>query len=219
MTAEGSTARPEEGRPRSGESAPPAVDHRRRHFTRWVAGAVLLVLVVVAVVVATRPTSQATQVQSPLVGRRAPVLDGSTLAGSAFSLSSERGHYVYVNFFASWCPPCQQEEPALADFAFRESRDGDKGARMVSVVFNDTVTDARRFVSQWGIQWPVVPDSGGTIANRYGVGSPPMTFLVDPRGVVVGTWLGPVTVSQLDEMLTAARRGELFSGGTGTSND
>jgi cytochrome c biogenesis protein CcmG, thiol:disulfide interchange protein DsbE len=190
----------------------------RRHVTRWVAGAVLVVLVAVAVTVATRPSSQATEAQSPLVGHAAPVLSGATLAGERFSLGSERGHYVYVNFFASWCPPCQEEEPALADFAFRESRDGSDGARMVSVVFNDTVSDARSFVANWGIRWPVVLDDAGAIANRYGVGSPPMTFLVDPHGTVVGTWIGPVTVTQLDEMLTAARRGELVSGGTG-SND
>ncbi len=194
-----------------------AASGRRSHLTRWIAGAVLLVLVVVAVVVATRPSSQATQVESPLVGRHAPALGGTTLTGQRFTLSGERGHYVYVNFFASWCPPCQQEEPALVDFAFRQSRRGSGGARMVSIVFNDTIGDARHFVSQWGIRWPVVPDNGGAIANRYGVGSPPMTFLVDPRGDVVGTWLGPVTVSQLDEMLSSARRGELFSGGTGTS--
>jgi len=189
---------------------------RPAHPTRWIAGLVLAALVAVSIVAATRPSEQATQVQSPLVGRRAPQITGSTLAGRSFSLSADRGHYVYVNFFASWCPPCQQEEPALADFAFRQTRSG-SAVRMVSVVFNDTKVDARRFVTDWGIEWPVVPDDAGQLANRYGVSSPPMTFLVDPSGAVVGTWLGPVTVKQLDEMLGAARRGELFSGGTGSA--
>jgi cytochrome c biogenesis protein CcmG/thiol:disulfide interchange protein DsbE len=201
-----------------GRPGAPAARRPRRHLTRWVAGVVLLVLVVVAVVVATRPSSQATEVMSPLVGHRAPALRATTISGGRFSLADDRGHYVYVNFFASWCPPCQEEEPALADFAFRASKAGGNGARMVSVVFNDTVGDARRFVTDWGIRWPVVPDSGGAIANRYGVGSPPMTFLVDPRGTVVGTWIGPVTATQLYEMLAAARRGELVSGGTGSGN-
>ncbi|HTX63099.1 MAG TPA: TlpA disulfide reductase family protein [Acidimicrobiales bacterium] len=191
----------------------------RRHVTRWVAAAVLLVLVAVAIVAATRPSIQATEAESPLVGHRAPALTGTTLDGARFSLAGERGHYVYVNFFASWCTPCQQEEPALEDFAFRQSRDGSSGARMVSVVFNDTVSDARRFVADWGIRWPVVADSGGAIANRYGVGSPPMTFLVDPSGSVVGTWLGPVTAAQLGQMLTAARRGQLVSGGATAGDD
>lgn len=192
-------------------------DARRwgRHLTRWVAGVLLLVLVGVSIVVATRPSSQAAQVESPLVGHRVPALSGTALSGRRFSIQRERGHYVYVNFFASWCPPCQAEEPALADFAFHQ---GHTGARMVSVVFNDSVSDARRFVTDWGIQWPVVPDSGGSIANRFGVASPPMTFLVSPSGTVVGTWLGPVTAAQLDQMLAAAKRGELFSGGTGGGN-
>jgi cytochrome c biogenesis protein CcmG, thiol:disulfide interchange protein DsbE len=202
------------------DGSPAAVERRpRRHVTRWVAGGVAVVLVAVAIVAATRPSQQATQVESPLVGHQAPALSGTRLSGGRFSLASERGHYVYVNFFASWCSPCQQEEPALQDFAFRQSRDGSQGARMVSVVFNDTVGDARRFVSDWGIGWPVVPDSGGTIANRYGVGSPPMTFLVDPSGVVVGSWVGPVTVAQLDKLLSAARRGELVSAGSGSADD
>jgi cytochrome c biogenesis protein CcmG/thiol:disulfide interchange protein DsbE len=184
-----------------------------RHPVRWVAGVLLLALVLVAVVAATRPSQQATQVQSPLVGRPAPVLAGTTLAGSPFSLTQERGHYVYVNFFASWCPPCQEEQQALMDFGFHQGQEAD-GARMVSVVFNDTVSDARRYVSEWGIPWPVVPDNAGAIANRFGVSAPPMTFLVDPQGTVVGTWEGPVTVAQLDRMLRTARAGEQFSGGT-----
>jgi cytochrome c biogenesis protein CcmG, thiol:disulfide interchange protein DsbE len=177
------------------------------------------VLVALSVVAATRPSVQATEAESPLVGRPAPSLDGTALSGSRFSLASDRGHYVYVNFFASWCAPCQEEEPALEDFVFRQSRDGKNGARMVSVVFNDTVSDARRFATDWGIRWPVVPDSGGAIANSYGVGAPPMTFLVSPTGTVVGTWIGPVTVAQLDQMLSAARRGELVSGGTKSADD
>jgi thiol-disulfide isomerase/thioredoxin len=191
----------------------------RRHLARWIAGGVVLVLVAFAVVAATRPSVQATEAQSPLVGHPAPALGGKTIFGQPFSLASDRGHYVYVNFFASWCTPCQEEEPALEDFAFHQSRDGAGGARLVSVVFNDTLSDARRFVTDWGIRWPVVPDSGGAIANRYGVGSPPMTFLVDPSGIVVGTWVGPVTTAQLDQLLASARRGELVSGGTSSADD
>lgn len=184
-----------------------------RHPVRWVAGILLLALVLVAVVAATRPSQQATQVQSPLVGHPAPALTGTTLSGARFSLGQERGHYVYVNFFASWCPPCQEEQQALMDFGFHQGRQAN-GARMVSVVFNDTVSDARRYATEWGIRWPVVPDDGGAIANRYGVEAPPMTFLVGPKGTVVGTWEGPVTVGQLDRMLATARAGERFSGGT-----
>lgn len=181
------------------------------------AGLVLAALVAVAVVAATRPSSQAAEIESPLVGKPVPSLTGASLTGARFSLAHERGHYVYVNFFASWCPPCQQEQQALSAFEFRQRRTP-TGARMVSIVFNDSVADARRFATQWGIEWPVVPDHAGAIANRFGVQSPPTTFLVNPAGRVVGTWMGPVTVPQLNRMLRAARAGELFSAGTGSSN-
>jgi cytochrome c biogenesis protein CcmG, thiol:disulfide interchange protein DsbE len=182
------------------------VPTRRRHTARWVAGAVLAVLVVVAVVAATRPAYQAADVASPLVGKEAPAFAGTDLAGHHVSLAQYRGRFVYLNFFASWCPPCQQEEQDLVAFDFQQQRRGAAGAALVSVVFNDSDAAAARFVGQWGAGWPAVPDRDGAVANSYGVGSPPVTFLVDPHGVVVGAWDGPVTVDQLDHMLSEAQR-------------
>jgi len=183
----------------------PGGARRPRHTARWVAGAVLVVLVVVAVVAATRPSYQATQVGSPLLGRPAPQFSGTDFAGRRVSLSDYRGRYVYLNFFASWCPPCQAEEPNLVAFDFQQQRAA-SGAALISVVFNDSDVAARQFVTKWGQEWPAVPDSGGSIANAYGVESPPMTFLVNPKGVIVGVWAGPVKASQLDSMLALARR-------------
>ncbi len=184
--------------------APPARRRRIRHPARWLAGLVLLALVVVAIVVATRPTVEATQISSPLVGRPAPPLAGTDLAGQPVRLADLRGRYVYVNFFASWCPPCQQEEPDLVAFQFRQQR-APGGAAVLSVVFNDSEAAARRFVRQWGQVWPAVADRDGSIANAFGVSSPPMTFLVNPRGTVVGAYAGPATADQLQAMLAAAR--------------
>lgn len=200
------------------DAAPSARPGRRiAHPVRWIAGVCLVALVVVAVVAATRPSQQATQVQSPLVGHRAPPLAGTDLEGAPYSLAAERGHWVYVNFFASWCPPCQQENSSLVRFYDARSSTA-TGVRMVGVVYNDTVSDAVRFVRDGGDRWPVVPDHGGAIANAFGVSSPPMTFLVDPEGTVVGTWEGPVTVAQLDQMLHLGLAGELGSGGTGSGS-
>lgn len=198
MSSTGTTAEQAE------RAAPEATSRRVRHPARWVAGLVLVVLSVVAIVAATRPSVEATQIGSPLVGHPAPAVSGSDLAGRPVSLAAYRGHYVYVNFFASWCPPCQQEEPDLVAFNFRQQRAGGQVA-LLSVVFNDSQSAARGFVSQWGQLWPAVEDRGGTIANAYGVSSPPMTFLVNPKGIVVGVYAGPATVNQLTAMLALAR--------------
>lgn len=188
------------------EAVPRAVPAGRRHTARWAAVGVLAALVAVAVVVATRPSYQATKVASPLLGHQAPPFSGTDLDGQRVSLSSYRGRWVYVNFFASWCTPCQQEEPDLVDFNFQQRQQASSGAALVSVVFNDTESAAAQFVSEWGAQWPAVLDRDGTIANAYGVGSTPVTFLIDPRGYVAGAFDGPVKTSQLTAMLSEARR-------------
>jgi thiol-disulfide isomerase/thioredoxin len=179
---------------------------RRRHTARWVAGGVGAVLVASAVFAATRPSSQATAVPSPLIGHRAPAVSARTFDGHRFSLAGDRGSFVVVNFFASWCPPCQAEQPNLARFAFEQSRAG-ANVDLLSVDIDDSTAAARRFVTEWGIRWPAIPDRAGELAGAFGVGSPPETFLVSPSGTVVAALAGPASEAQLTAMVAAARRG------------
>jgi cytochrome c biogenesis protein CcmG, thiol:disulfide interchange protein DsbE len=181
------------------------MNRRRRHAIRWVAGAVLLVLVVVGIVLATRTPQEATAVSSPLLGRDAPAFTGTDLiSGKPVSLAALRGRYVVVNFFASWCIPCQNEAPELSRFHYEQVHAAD-GADMVSVVFHDTTSTAVDFLRKKGDLWPAVADPGGTIAERYGITGPPTTFIINPAGRVSTVIVGPATQKNLDTYLKAAR--------------
>jgi len=181
------------------------VSRRRRHATRWVAGAVLLVLVVVGIVLATRTPQEATAVSSPLLGHEAPAFTGTDLiTGKPVSLAALRGHYVVVNFFASWCIPCQDEAPELSRFHYEQAR-ATGGADMVSVVFHDTTSTALGFLRNKGDLWPAIADPGGSIAERYGITGPPTTFIINPAGRVSTVIVGPATQKNLDTFLKAAR--------------
>ncbi len=169
---------------------------RRLHTARWVAGGGLLVAAALVALLATRPPADFTEVQTPLVGQAAPHISATTVTGGSFDLAALRGRWVVVNFFASWCPPCQQEQPELIAFAYQHRRSTD--AALVGVVFDDAASAARGFLRSSGATWPAVVDSGGQIALDYGVRGPPETFLVNPSGTVVAHLDGPVTSAGLD---------------------
>jgi cytochrome c biogenesis protein CcmG, thiol:disulfide interchange protein DsbE len=187
------------------DEAGPQAELRHRHTARWVAGAALVVGAALVAVLATRPPATATEVDTPLVGQAAPPITGSTLGGATFRLAALRGRWVVVNFFASWCPPCQQEQPDLVAFAYAHRSPAD--AALVGVVFDDAASSAHSFMQSTGASWPVVIDPDGQIALNYGVRGPPETFIVSPRGTVVVHLDGPVTEASLDHWLALAKQG------------
>lgn len=189
----------------SAVEVPPEVRRpRRRGHTALIAAlAVGLVAALFVALLATRSPAVDKQATSPLLGRPAPALSGVDLSGRPVQLSGLRGKFVLVNFFASWCIPCQREHPELEQFVERHAAKGD--ATVLGVIFDDTAANARRFVAANGGDWPIVDDPSGQVALDFGVRGPPESFLVAPDGTVLVKFIGQVTADGLDRVLAGVQ--------------
>jgi cytochrome c biogenesis protein CcmG/thiol:disulfide interchange protein DsbE len=175
------------------------LDAPRRGRTALVVSVVVAVLAIAFVVVlATRDPATDRKADSALVGQAAPPVAGRTLDGGSFDLDDHQGRWVVVNFFATWCVPCQQEHPELVAFDEAHRRTGD--ARVVSVLYDDSPDDARDYFAENGGEWPVVLDDG-SIANDYGVTGVPETYIVAPNGRVAAKLVGGVTQDGMDRFI------------------
>jgi cytochrome c biogenesis protein CcmG, thiol:disulfide interchange protein DsbE len=177
--------------------APPRA--RGRHTARWVGMAVLVIAAGLIAVLATRPSATTVEAQSALVGTKAPAVAGATLDGTHYVLPRAPGHYVVLNFFASWCVPCQVEGPELVAFQFQHQKSGT--ASVVSVVFQDTTASARAYQAKLGATWPTMADPDNAIALAYGVREDPTSFLIAPNGRVVASIVGGVTAKGLNALV------------------
>ena len=129
----------------------------------------------------------------------APNFSMTQFSGDPFSLDAERGKIVVVNFWASWCIPCQSEAPIL-ESAWQRYRS--QGVVFVGVDIKDTPEDARSFLQRYASSYPNGFDAQKSIYIDYGVYGLPETFVVDRQGMVTHHVIGPVTQSQLDGWLT-----------------
>jgi cytochrome c biogenesis protein CcmG/thiol:disulfide interchange protein DsbE len=176
------------------------MSRQRFAVARWSALAVLAIAAVLVAVLATRQPVGEVVIESPLVGHAAPALAGPDLTdGARIRLTSYRHQWVVVNFFASWCTVCQEEDPQLEKFLY--SRPGGVHPAILGVLYGDTRADGIEFQRSEGATWSSVSDPGGQIASAWGVGSLPRSYLVAPGGRIVACILGGITASQLDRLL------------------
>jgi cytochrome c biogenesis protein CcmG, thiol:disulfide interchange protein DsbE len=173
----------------------------------WIALAVGAVVAALVVILATSTSATKEQqlANSPLLNRPAPEIAGPVVSGGSAKLSDNRGKWVLVNFFASWCIPCQQEQGDLVRFQQHHQVSGD--AVVFAVRFDDPEVSAiRTLMTKSGATWPVVDDPEAKI--QWGVTGPPESFLVDPNGTVRAHVIGQVNADALEGLLGQARVGQ-----------
>lgn len=134
------------------------------------------------------------------IGSPAPDFTLVDLDGTPIRLADLRGRPVVINFWASWCGPCVEEFPLLADAAERHAADG---LAVVGIVYQDRSEAARSFMTRTGASWPAAMDPGDRVATEYGILAPPETFFVDRAGIIRARQIGQFTESSLDASLAA----------------
>jgi cytochrome c biogenesis protein CcmG, thiol:disulfide interchange protein DsbE len=178
-----------------------------------VIGSVIALVLAVGLFVGLRPSSgsgsgsDAGPVVS--VGSQAPTFTLPSLTGGVAvdldALGKDRHRPVILNFFASWCGPCDLETPLLARTAAEEKAHGST-IQFVGVDSLDKPSNAVPFVKKAGITYPVGSDNGQVSSGLYALEGFPQTFFISPDGTVLGEVSGAVTQAQLQSWIQRLNR-------------
>ncbi|MCK5633588.1 MAG: TlpA family protein disulfide reductase [Anaerolineales bacterium] len=137
-----------------------------------------------------------TQRGSIRVGDRVPDLILTTFEGDEINFADLHGQIIVVNFWASWCKPCEQEAVELEQ-AYQVYKD--QGVVFLGVDYVDTETEARAYLAKFGITYPNGPDLGTRISQAFRIIGVPETYIIGPDGRLAAAKIGPYL--SLDEIV------------------
>lgn len=130
------------------------------------------------------------------IGERAPDFTLNKVNGDEVKLSSLRGKKVFINFWASWCPPCREEMPAIQKL-YVEHED----IAILAVNLQEDKKTVIDFMMNNHYTFPVVLDKKSNVASKYLVRGIPTTYTLDENGVIIDKTSGALTYQQMLDML------------------
>lgn len=168
---------------------------------RWLAVLPLVALVALAVLFAGYALKRNPQIQpQALVGKPVPDLTLPSLdSGQPLPVRAQVQGPTLINFFASWCAPCEIEQPVLVGLKAQ-------GARIVGVAYKDAPGNSQAFLSRLGDPFAArLVDRDGRAGVEFGVTGVPETYLVGANGVILAKHAGPLTAEDAQALLAKAR--------------
>jgi cytochrome c biogenesis protein CcmG/thiol:disulfide interchange protein DsbE len=141
------------------------------------------------------PPSSTGTLSAPREGFSAPDFSLSTLDGSTIKLSDLTGQVIFINFWATWCPPCEAEMPAIQ--ALTEQHP-EVAILAVNATNQDNINLVQNFVQERGLTFQILLDNDGTINRLYKINALPSSFFVDKQGIIRKVvYGGPISESLL----------------------
>ncbi|MDR2467869.1 MAG: TlpA family protein disulfide reductase [Spirochaetaceae bacterium] len=131
-----------------------------------------------------------------------------TLSGETLTLHQLKGKVVFLNFWATWCPPCRAEMPSM-EVLYR--RFHGKGLEMIACDVMENSAEVAKFMRDNKLSFPALLDSTGQVSNQYGVQGIPATFIIDREGRIVShvvgskNWNTPAITDAFEALLQYGR--------------
>jgi cytochrome c biogenesis protein CcmG/thiol:disulfide interchange protein DsbE len=125
-------------------------------------------------------------------------LELTDLDGNPIRLADLRGKAVWINFWASWCPPCQFETPTLRTI---DQRYRDRGLAIVGVQVQQTVEAGRDYAARYELEYAIGADVTGSIFHLYRVFALPTQFFIDPNGILRQIVNGPLDEARAAQLV------------------
>lgn len=126
---------------------------------------------------------------APREGFLAPDFTLNTIDGSEITLSALRGKIVVINIWATWCPPCRAETPALQN-SYEQYKDVGVVILGVNLTNRDTLSAIKIFVQEFNLTYPILLDVDGKVAGLYQNMALPSTYFVDREGIIRTVMIG-----------------------------
>lgn len=131
-------------------------------------------------------------------GSTAPNFILKDLEGNTFELESYRGKGVFLNFWGTYCKPCEAEMPYMQN---QYEYFKDQGVEVIAINVDEAPLVIQGFVDRHGLTFPIPVDKGMQVLNAYGVGPIPTTFLIDKDGKVVKIITGTMTEKMVHDYM------------------